>query len=461
VGYEIAIIGGGAAGLTAAIFARRTAPAARIVVLDGAPKIGAKILISGGGRCNVTHDVVTTDDFNGSRNAIAKVLRTFTVEQTVEWFASMGVTLKREETGKLFPTTDRARTIVDALLRECEGVEVRTGAKVDACDPPLTRTPTHHPERRARDLGGRGGEAFASGYPHADRPTRILRVPAHRGPSLDARDDMGFGESVIYLLEMQDGSTVEASRVVLATGGRSVPKTGSDGGGYALARSLGHTITETFPALVPLVLEPGHWMTALSGTSVEAELSVRAGRVLVRERGSLLFTHFGLSGPVVLDVSRHWIASNGGELVANFFPGETFESLEAAFLAEKNPHATIGSVLRGRIPERLLSAIAGDAPPLGKLTKDERRRIVRALVESVVPAVRDRGFDYAEVTAGGVPLTEIDLATMASRRCEGLYLCGEILDVDGRIGGYNFQWAWASGRLAGIHAARSLHTADS
>ncbi|MEA2464418.1 MAG: hypothetical protein QOJ98_2165, partial [Acidobacteriota bacterium] len=151
--YDIAIIGGGAAGLTAAIFARRTAPAARIVVLDGAPKIGAKILISGGGRCNVTHDVVTTDDFNGSRNAIAKVLRTFTVDQTIEWFASMGVTLKREETGKLFPTTDRARTIVDALLRECEGVEVRTGARVVACDPPVTPNPTRHPERRARDLG--------------------------------------------------------------------------------------------------------------------------------------------------------------------------------------------------------------------------------------------------------------------------------------------------------------------
>jgi len=415
VGYDIAIIGGGAAGLTAAIFARRTAPAARIVVLDGAPKIGAKILISGGGRCNVTHDAVSTDDFNGSRNAIAKVLRTFTVDQTVEWFASMGVTLKREETGKLFPVTDRARTVVDALLRECEGVEVRVGARV-------------------------------SGLECGDR--------SHRFDS-----PAGKAVTAVTALQIADGTTITAHRVILATGGRSVPKTGSDGGGYALAEALGHTITDTFPALVPLILAPGHWMTSLSGTSVEAELSVRAGRVLVRQRGSLLFTHFGLSGPVVLDVSRHWIVSNGGELVANFLPGETFESLEAAFLAEKNPHATVGSVLRGRIPERLLAAIAGDAPPLGKLTKDERRRIVRALVETVVPVVRDRGFDYAEVTAGGVPLTEIDLATMASRRCDGLYLCGEILDVDGRIGGYNFQWAWASGRLAGIHAARSLHTA--
>ena len=251
---------------------------------------------------------------------------------------------------------------------------------------------------------------------------------------------------------------IEANKVILATGGRSVPKTGSDGGGYALARSLGHTVTDTFPALVPLVLEPGHWLTSLSGTSVEAELAVRAGKVLVRQRGSLLFTHFGLSGPLALDISRHWIASNGGTLVANFLPGETFESLEALLVSEKNPHATVASVLRGRLPERLLAAIAGDAQPLGRLTKDERRRIVRALVESELPVVRDRGFDYAEVTAGGVPLSEIDLATMASRRCPGLYLCGEILDVDGRIGGYNFQWAWASGRLAGMHAARTLHT---
>jgi predicted Rossmann fold flavoprotein len=415
--YDIAIVGAGAAGLTAAIFARRTAPDARIVALDGAPKIGAKILISGGGRCNVTHDVVTPDDFNGNRNAVAKVLRTFTVEQTIDWFAGMGVTMKVEETGKLFPVTDWARTVVDALLRECEGVEIRTGTRVEAIEP--------------RNAG--------------------------------------------FLL-----GDLTAHRVILATGGRSVPKTGSDGRGYDLVRALGHTVTETFPALVPLVLEPGHWMTALSGTSVETELSVRGlsgvtgsqpvtrraespalQKVLVRHRGSLLFTHFGLSGPVVLDVSRHWIASGGGTLVANFLPGETFESLDAAFVAEKNPHATISSVLRGRVPERLLTAIAGDAKPLGKLTKEERRRIVRALVESEIPVVRDRGFDYAEVTAGGVPLTQIDLATMASRRCDGLYLCGEILDVDGRIGGYNFQWAWASGRLAGIHAARSLHTASS
>jgi predicted Rossmann fold flavoprotein len=400
--YDIAIIGAGAAGLTAAIFARRTASGARIVLLDGAPKIGAKILISGGGRCNVTHDVVTPDDFNGNRNAIAKVLRTFTVEQTLAWFGELGVTMKREETGKLFPTTDRARTVLDALLGGCEGVEIRTSSRVVSCE---------------------------------------------------------FGAGRAAALQTASGEII-AKRVILATGGRSVPKTGSDGGGYALARSLGHTVGEVFPALVPLVLEDGHWMTRLSGTSLEAELSVRSsvdtggtGRVLVRHRGSMLFTHFGLSGPVVLDISRHWIASRG-LLFANLLPGETFESLEATLVHEtrRNPRATVASVLRGRVPEKLLSSIVGDPMPLAKMTKEERRRIVRAFVDVPIPVLRDRGFDYAEVTADGVPLSEVELSTMASRRCDGLYLCGEILDVDGRIGGYNFQWAWASGRLAGMHA---------
>jgi hypothetical protein len=384
--YDIAIVGAGAAGLTAAIFARRAAPEARIIALDGAPKIGAKILISGGGRCNVTHDVVTPDDFNGNRNAVARVLRTFTVEQTTAWFAEMGVTLKREETGKLFPTTDRARTIVDALLRACEGVEIRTGTRVTSIE---------------------------------------------RGFTIDG---------------------IEAKRVILATGGRSVPKTGSDGSGYALVRALGHTITDTFPALVPLILEPGHWMTSLSGTSADVELAVKSetGKVLARHRGSMLFTHFGISGPVALDISRHWIAARGGTLHVNFLPGETFESLDRQLTQARS------NILRGRLPQRLLDVLIGEAK-LQQLTKEERRRIVRALVETPVPVVRDRGFDYAEVTAGGVPLSEIDLSTMHSRKCDGLYLCGEILDVDGRIGGYNFQWAWASGKLAGEHAARSLH----
>jgi predicted Rossmann fold flavoprotein len=385
--FDVAVVGAGAAGLMAAIFAGRAG--ARVVALDGAPKIGAKILISGGGRCNVTHDVVTAADFNGSRNAIAKVLRTFDVPETTAFFESLGVPLKREETGKLFPVSDRAKDVVEALLRAAAdaGVEVVTGARVNG-----------------------------------------LSV-------------VGDRFSVLTTANRQ----LTTSSVILAAGGKSVPKTGSDGSGYALARALGHTVTKTFPALVPLVVERDHWITSLSGTSVDAELAVKsaAGRVLHRERGSMLFTHFGISGPVVLDISRHWIVNQPATLAVNFLPGETFESLDAAFIA-----GMPSAVLRRRLPDRLAAQLA----PPGRLTKEARRQVVHDVVDFTIPVVRDRGFDYAEVTAGGVPLTEVEVSTMKSRLTKGLYLCGEILDVDGKIGGYNFQWAWASGRLAGLAA---------
>lgn len=381
--FDVAVVGAGAAGLMAALFAARSG--ARVVALDSAKRLGAKILISGGGRCNVTHDVVHAKDFNGNRNAIAKVLRTFDVPATIDFFRDLGVILEREETGKLFPVTDRAATVLDALVAACSDVEIRTGFRAETIDP-------------------------------------------------------GF---------LING-TLEAKRVILATGGRSVPKTGSDGSGYDLAHHLGHTVTKVFPALVPLILEHDHWLTKLSGTAVEVELILRGANH--RERGSMLLTHFGLSGPVVLDMSRHWIAHRG-ELVANLLPGETFESLEAQLLTA-NPHTTFGNFAHRRgVPERLADALARDLPPIGKMTRDERRRAIRSLVELPLPVTRDRGFDYAEVTAGGVPLSEVEVSTMRSRVCEGLYLCGEILDVDGKIGGYNFQWAWASGRLAGISAA--------
>jgi len=406
--HDVAVVGAGAAGLMAAIFAGRAG--ARVIALDGAPKIGAKIIISGGGRCNVTHDVVTPDDFNGNRNAIAKVLRSFSVDETIAFFDSLGVTLKREATGKLFPTTDRARDVVEALLRAAKdaGVEVRSGFRVTSIESVMVSEAKGLPRTRSFALSG-------------------------------ARDE-----------------SVRARRVILATGGRSVPKTGSDGFGYALAQMLGHSVTETFPALVPLLLDPQHWGVSIRGTSVDAELSVRAqsGRVIHRERGAMLFTHFGISGPVVLDISRHWIANRPAALTANLLPGETWESMQSMLIAEsrQNPHATISSVLRRRLPDRLAAQIGSDTP-LVRLSKEERGDAIRNILELPLPVTRDRGFEYAEVTAGGVPLSEIDLATMESRLCPGLFLCGEILDVDGKIGGYNFQWAWSSGHAAGLGAA--------
>jgi predicted Rossmann fold flavoprotein len=414
---DIAVIGAGAAGLTAAIFAGREALAhsgrLQIAAYDGALRIGAKIVISGGGRCNVTHDVVHPADFNGgSRNRIARVLRTFTVDDTIDVFEELGVSLKREETGKLFPVSDRARDVVDALLRAAD-------------------------------------EASASIITSA----RVTRLAAD-----GERFSLTAGERL-----------VQARSVVLATGGRSVPKTGSDGFGYSLATGLGHTLTKNWPALVPLLLPPGHWLTSLRGITVEVELALRdaRGRILRRESGSLLFTHFGLSGPVVLDMSRHWIeAAQEGtpDLRMNLFPGDDLQSIERRIqeTALSRPRLHVGNLLTEILPERLGGALLeqflpeGGGTRLGQLGREERRTIGRALTELKLAVTGNRGFDYAEVTAGGVPLEEIDVGTMQSRIVPGLYLCGEILDVDGKIGGYNFQWAWASGRLAGISAAARL-----
>ena len=403
---SVAVVGAGAAGLMAAIHAAR-AGARPVVALDGAKTLGAKILISGGGRCNVTHHEVDEKAFSGSTPAaIRKVLRRYGVADVIAFFAERGVTLKREETGKLFPTTDRARTVLDALV----------GA--------------------ARDAGV-----------EIVHPWRVASV---------ARDGDGF------TIASSDGRTMGAQRVVLATGGRSIPRSGSDGGGYAVARALGHTVTDVLPALVPLLLAEGHFLRGLSGLTAPATVEVRSGsgRRLVAFTGSTLCTHAGLSGPAVLDVSRHFLTARASDpaarLVVNWMPALTADALDAR-LRDLGAQGVL-RFLQGRMPERLaraLCAAAGVDPttPGHRLTREGRLALARAATELDVPVVGDAGYNVAEVTAGGVPLRELRLETMESRACPGLYLCGEICDVDGRIGGYNFQWAWASGFVAGSAAA--------
>jgi len=403
----VVIVGAGAAGLATAIFAARRLGPGRVLLLDTARRPGAKILVSGGGRCNVTNREVTERDFSGGPpHLVRRVLRAFTTAEAVAFFRDMGVVLHEEEDGKLFPDTHRARTVLDSLLVEAarRGVELRGGVRVDGV------------EREQRCEG---------------------RFVVRAG-----------------------GALVRARRVVLATGGLSLPKTGSDGGGYALARRLGHSLVSTTPALVPLVLE-GHGHEALSGVSHPVELRLGGGSFRpTRIRGAMLWTHFGVSGPAVLDVSRHLLRARlEGEhprLVANLLPGEDAAGLARLLVAASRtrPRAGVRSVLDGRMPASVLDAVAkevGVAPsvPGGQLPREQRRRVVLALTERDL-AVRDsRGYNFAEVTAGGVPLAEVDLRTMESRKCPGLHLVGEILDVDGRLGGFNFQWAWSSGFVAG------------
>ena len=414
---DVAVVGAGAAGLATAIFARRASRSLSVVVLDGAKKPGAKILVSGGSRCNVTNTVVTERDFWGGRSTIVRrVLRAFPVDETIAFFRELGVSLHEEADGKLFPDTNRARDVLDALLTET----ATCGATLMA-------------------------------------DTRVLDV---------ARDDGGFHVICSH-------GDIHARAVVLATGGQSLPKSGSDGAGYRIAERLGHTIVRTTPALAPLVLDAvDRFHHGLSGASQDVEIALWIdGSIAVRITGSMLWTHFGVSGPAALNASRHWArARTEGRDVrvsVSFCPGRSFADVEGDWQrqSKEHPRATVGATLASvtpGVPASVTAAILArlqidGVTAAAQFTRDDRRRLIHALTAWPLGVVDTRGYNYAEATAGGVALDEIDPSTMESRVCPGLYLVGEILDVDGRIGGFNFQWAWSTAFVA----ARGIRSTNS
>ena len=382
-----------------------------MVCLDGARRVGAKILVSGGSRCNVTNRVVTERDFwGGPARVVRSVLRAFPAPQAAEFFADLGVALHEEEDGKLFPDSNSARTVLDALLDEMR----RVGAELHC------------------------GERVTDVRPEAGR----------------------------FMVATASGREYQARAVVLATGGRSLPKTGSDGMGYELAARLGHGYVETTPALAPLILG-GDCHRALSGVSHPARLTIQvSGTRPTHLEGPLLWTHFGASGPVALNASRHWhrarLEGRAVGVLLNLCPGDTFESLEAWLREQESmrPRALVATVLATRLPAAVADAWTREAglveTTMAHVSRESRRRLIRALLASPLEIRDSRGYTSAEATAGGIPLEEIDPARMESRRSAGLYFVGEMLDVDGRLGGFNFQWAWSSARVAGCAIARAL-----
>ena len=420
---DVAIVGAGAAGLFAAIWAGRNSEAhpIRIAVFDGAKKLGAKILVAGGGRCNVTHCRVTEHDFAGSSPAaIRKVLRRFSVAQTIQFFSDAGVELKEEETGKLFPVTDSARTILNALIDQSKESHVA--------------------------------------IVHPARVAEVEHLPCD-GAASELKKEPRFRVVV-------ESGVVLARHVIVCTGGKSLPKSGSDGSGYRLVEKLGHSIAKPLvPALVPLVLEESHWIRELSGVTVPTTvtLSKASGKRIFSCSGSTLCTHLGLSGPAVLDISRHWLIARDTDsdvqLSINWLPDQTAETVDE--LLQSRRTGSFG-VLRQWLPDRLARQICieSGAPLVGDLTRNNRKKLTQNIVATPLPVTGDRGFSIAEATAGGVPLEEVKLETMESRKCPGLYLAGEVLDVDGRIGGFNFQWAWSSGYVAGSAVAKSVTEAS-
>jgi hypothetical protein len=264
----------------------------------------------------------------------------------------------------------------------------------------------------------------------------------------------------MFSIQHEQG-TCHARRVIFATGGKSLSRTGSDGSGWDIVKRLGHTVTTTVPALVPLVLRADVFHAQLAGISLPVELTTFvAEKVVDRRVGSLLWTHFGMSGPVVMDASRHWTLARAhgqpAELRCNFFPGQDFSQIEQWLLetASARSRVSLVRVLGERLPDRMAEALVRwsgieSGTILSQLAREQRRTLVHSLTNFLLPIERERGWNFAEVTAGGVPLEEINFRTMESRVVKGLSLVGEMLDCDGRIGGFNFQWAWATGYVAG------------
>ncbi len=406
--WDVAVIGAGAAGLLAAT---RAAELGRhVLLLEKNRRPGVKILMSGGTRCNLTH---ATDNrgivaaYGPPGRFLHSALAALGVRETVDLFEAEGVATKVEETGKVFPVSNRAADVLEALLRRLR----RSGATLATAEPVTALA--------AREPG------FALTTPH--------RV-------------------------------VSARRVVLTTGGRSYPGSGTTGDGYAWAAGFGHTIVPPRPALVPVTVA-APWLTSLRGVTVpDATVRVRDGeQALAAARGSLLFAHFGLSGPVVLDVSR---AVSGHpspaslRLELDFLPAVKEPDFDEALRVETAAEGRklLAVVLAARLPRRLAEALlpqAGLTPDrkAAALSRPERQRLVAAVKRLALPVTGTLGFGRAEVTAGGVALDEVDSRTLQSKKQPGLFLAGEILDLDGPIGGYNFQAAWSTGWLAGQSAA--------
>ncbi len=460
---DVLIVGAGAAGLLAALAARgvlgangKSLPlspgAPDVVLLNNEPRLGLKILVSGGGRCNLTNANVSEADYDtDAPHLVRRLLRGFPAASIQTFFEDQGCPLYEEPLGKIFPRSDNARDVLRVLL------EAIVRAKI-----PLIA------------------------------PAEVVDVhPADIG--LEAR--------------LASGDVWKARQVILATGGKSLPKTGSRGFGLQLLNRLGHGLAPAVPALTPLLLDPKTPLHGLAGLTVPAVLTLaprsaapeqltgKKFRPLARSAGSLLVTHRGATGPAPFDVSgacgRALKAKDSARLHADFWsltlpagpwapyrdnakaPGaslrpadaprppsrELFEAQAKSLLGQRQ--RTLSQAFSGCLPKSLLQGLlrASDldsSKPIKQLDTRERTRLWLALTQTDLRVVGGEGYAKAEVTAGGIRLEDLLPATLESRRCPGLFCCGEVVNVTGRLGGFNFQWAWSSGFAAGRGAAKAL-----
>ncbi len=410
---KVVVIGAGAAGIMAAY--RAAELGASVVLLEKTERVGTKILISGGGKCNITHAGPTEEVLREFRPNEARFIRPacyrWTNEQAVAFLTDRGLRVYTRENGRVFPVDQTAKDVVHILQSRLDEVGVETGLN-----------------------------------------TPVIGIE---------RDEHGVCKVKTRTSE------IETRRVVLAVGGSSYPKSGTTGDGYPWATSLGHSIVKVRAALAPIALTETKWRQYSGVALRDCTLKARQnGKEVNRWRDDLLFTHFGVSGPTALGISREVAEAfeNGPvTLEVDVSPDRTFESLTADLLtyAEKHPKRRVATYLDGLLPSRLVEEMLHDAEiasetEFNKLTRAGRNRLVECLKGWRLGLVNDTMLTKGEVVAGGIALDEVDPQTMRSLKCPGLYLCGEALDIAGPVGGYNLQAAFSTGYVAGETAAGDL-----
>ncbi|MDP2425696.1 MAG: NAD(P)/FAD-dependent oxidoreductase [Candidatus Izemoplasmatales bacterium] len=400
---SIVIIGGGASGLMAAIIAARNH--GQVTILERNNRIGKKILATGNGRCNFTNAFASSIHYNHP-DFVDSVLKQHSAIDTISFFESLGIAHKIEEEGKTYPLSDQASSMVDVLLYEVTRlkIDVRTEAKV----------------------------------------VQIKK------------------EKVGFTVILHDGQKIYASKVIVSTGGKAMPSSGSDGSGYALLQSLGHHSTTIFPALTKLTLDCPY-LKHLDGVKIPGTVQLLStNQVVQEESGDILFTSYGISGPPILELSRraNELLLLGTKVEIKVILVTHLTKEEVALRFEQSLDKPIDFSLVGLINKRLISpllkdsGIANQTAKVSTLSKAQLFTLLSKLFDWRFVVTGSKGFEDAQVTAGGIMMSEVNKDTLESLLVKGLYITGEVLDIDGLCGGYNLQWAWSSGYVAGLHASK-------
>lgn len=407
-GKKVIVVGGGAAGMTAGIVAVRNG--AEVVILEQMNRVGKKILATGNGRCNLTNENIDISRYHGKDPRFAiNALKQFDMEQTVQFFEYMGISCKSEDGGKVYPWSDQASSVLDVLRYEIErlGIEERIEAGVKSIHP------------------GKKG----------------------------------------FKVVLRNGEELKGDRVVIAAGGKAAPNLGSNGSGYGLVIPLGHKLVDPFPALVQLKLS-GTFLKALKGVKFIGTAAVGIdNKELRREMGEVLFTDYGISGPPIFQLSRkageQLKAGRNPWIEVDMFPGHSREELSdmLRIKLEYQPQKPLDFSFVGLINKRLIPIILKEAgiedikKQCQSIKANEFENLIKILKSWRFEVTGTNSWSDAQVTAGGIDVNDIDPGTMESKLIPGLYFAGEIIDIDGDCGGFNLQWAWASGYVAGLNAS--------